>query len=340
MIATVSQPIATKYPPFTWRSASRADAGQLHALLLERDRIEGVQLAGTLTDFEKEFEDAWLKDLDQQTLIAVTSDGAAAAMGFIFINPEPFDKRQAYLWLEIHPDHSLPGLRYALAEWAKERASILLRALPGDLPRVIGVSTQDVLKDRLEVYDALGFERVRNFYHMRRDLVQPIDIPVLYDGLELVTYQSEQSDALRDTFNEAFADHWNFTPVTEEDWQMWFVGGEDFRPDLTYLVMDEGEIAAFSVNGVNPQRNQQRGIQEGWVHQLGTRRPWRKRGLATALLNASMQAFKLEGLDYATLGVDTANPTGALRVYERVAFSPVKTFVVHEFRLDGNQLGD
>lgn len=334
MVAILSESIIAKYPQFTWRAAAPEDAGRLHAMMLERDQVDGVQMAGTLTDIEKEFKDTWLKDLDRQSLIALAEDGTAAVMGFIFINPEPVDKRRVYLWLEIHPEHRQPGLRQALVTWSVERARELISAIPDDLPSVIGVSTEDVLKDRLEIYDALGFKRVRYFYHMRRDLQQPIASPKFTNGLELVPYKAEQSGALRDAFNDAFADHWNFSPVNEEDWQMWIIGGEDFRPDLTYLVMDGGEIAAFSINGVNPHRNQQRGIQEGWVHQLGTRRPWRKRGLATALLNTSMQAFKLEGLEFATLGVDTENPTGALRVYERVGFQPVKRIVAHELLLD------
>jgi len=60
------------------------------------------------------------------------------------------------------------------------------------------------------------------------------------------------------------------------------------------------------------------------------RRPWRKRGVASALLCASLHAFKTEGLSFATLGVDTENLTGALRLYERVGFKPVKRFIQYD----------
>ena len=49
--------------------------------------------------------------------------------------------------------------------------------------------------------------------------------------------------------------------------------------------------------------------------------------MATALLCASLHAFKAEGLQHAMLGVDTENPSGALRVYEHVGFKPVKRFI-------------
>jgi ribosomal protein S18 acetylase RimI-like enzyme len=46
-----------------------------------------------------------------------------------------------------------------------------------------------------------------------------------------------------------------------------------------------------------------------------------------------MHAFKAEGLQHAMLGVDTENLSGALRVYERVGFGPVKRFVQFEKRV-------
>jgi ribosomal protein S18 acetylase RimI-like enzyme len=80
----------------------------------------------------------------------------------------------------------------------------------------------------------------------------------------------------------------------------------------------------MSFNVVNPESNERQNIQEGWIQALGVRRAWRKRGVATALLCQSMRAFKAAGLDYATLGVDTQNLTGALQLYERLGFVAFK----------------
>ena len=87
------------------------------------------------------------------------------------------------------------------------------------------------------------------------------------------------------------------------------------------------QIAGYSLNVVSPEENERYGINEGWVDQLGVCRPWRRRGVATALLCISMRAFKSAGIDYVSLGVDTENLTGALRIYERVGFVSVKRFI-------------
>lgn len=327
------------FDQFLWHPARKTDAPQMHALLLARDKADGIDNAGTLEGTQREFEDTWLHDIEADTLLAETPTGEVAAFALVFANPQPTEKRMAYPWFEIHPEHRLPGMAKAVLEWAEARAIDILDRIPSDLPRVLGQFCDDKLHTRIALYESQGYEAARYFYRMRRDLSLPLDAPALQDGLVLQHYTAELDSTLHRAFNDAFSDHWNFEPVAESDWQMWFTGGEDFRPDLTYLVMDGAEIAGFSINGVNLEKNRQRGINEGWINQLGTRRPWRKQGVATALLLASMQAFRAAGLDYATLGVDTENPTGALRIYERLGFEPVKRFIAYQKHLDGKPEG-
>jgi mycothiol synthase len=327
------------FDQYLWRPARKADAPQMHALLLARDQVDGIDSAGTLEGMQREFEDTWLHEIEADTLLAETPEGEVAAFALVFANPQPTEKRMAYPWFEIHPEHRLPGIAEAVLEWAEARAIENLDRIPSDLPRVLGQFCDDKLQARIALYEKSGYETARYFYRMRRDLREPLDSPELQNGLVTQRYSPELDSALHQAFNDAFSDHWNFEPVAEGDWQMWFTGGEDFRPELSYLVMDGAEIAGFSINSVNPEKNRQRGINEGWINQLGTRRPWRKQGIATALLLASMQAFRAAGLEYATLGVDTENPTGALRIYERLGFEPVKRFIAYHKHLDDKPEG-
>ena len=95
-----------------------------------------------------------------------------------------------------------------------------------------------------------------------------------------------------------------------------------FRPDLSFAILDGQEVAAFSMNRFDTSQAERTGFKAGWIGSLGTRRAWRQRGLASALLAASMRAFRAAGLEYAGLGVDTQNPTGALGLYEGLGFKP------------------
>ena len=55
----------------------------------------------------------------------------------------------------------------------------------------------------------------------------------------------------------------------------------------------------------------------GWVSELGVAPAWRRRGLGLALLRESFRRFRETGETVAALGVDSQNPTGATRLYER-----------------------
>src|SRR5215468_1533170 len=65
----------------------------------------------------------------------------------------------------------------------------------------------------------------------------------------------------------------------------------------------------------------------GVVGALGVRKPWRRRGIAQALLHHAFGEFYRRGKRRVALGVDAENPTGATRLYERagmhVAFEAV-----------------
>jgi mycothiol synthase len=72
-----------------------------------------------------------------------------------------------------------------------------------------------------------------------------------------------------------------------------------------------------------------------YICQVGTRPPWRKRGLAMALLAASLAAGAADGKTTASLGVDADSPTGAVTVYERLGFTAQHSpFAVYHRSLD------
>ncbi len=200
-------------------------------------------------------------------------------------------------------------------------------AIAADLPAALRTGVEDTLAERIALVERSGFRPVRYFYRMRRDLRRPIDAYPLPEGLTLRQYTPADELPLLAAFNESFADHWNFEPITLEDWQSWVVGTKEFRPALAYMAMDGEEIAAFAINEVRPEENRRYGTNQGWVRELGTRRPWRRQGIASALLTISMRALQTAGLDYAVLGVDTENPTGALGIYERLGFEPFRRFI-------------
>ncbi len=311
------------FPNYIWRPALIEDAPAIQRMFLAGDAVDGTHRTDTLADIEREFKDPDV-DVEKDSLVAFTSDGEVAALAWVYIFPTAETKLQSYFWGGVHPQHRRQGLGSAIMAWMEARASAALLARPENLPRIMRLHCNDFEQERIDFFARHGFQPKRYFYEMRRDLGQPIAGPDLNGGLRLVTWTQELDPLIFEAFNESFRDHWGFEPMTKAAWELFMVGRESFLPNQSYAVLDGDQVAGFSINFLNEEENERKGIREAWVGDLGVRRPWRKRGIATALLNRSMIDFKAAGLDYASLGVDTENPTGALGVYERVGFTPVK----------------
>ena len=54
---------------------------------------------------------------------------------------------------------------------------------------------------------------------------------------------------------------------------------------------------------------------------MSVRRPWRRRGLASALILSACVALRERGMTEAALGVDSESLSGALGMYERLGFA-------------------
>jgi mycothiol synthase len=130
------------------------------------------------------------------------------------------------------------------------------------------------------------------------------------EGFAPRTFEREDARAVFEADIEAFEDHWDPLDVTFEEWQAYFLGSSDFKPELWFLVEDGEELAGFSLC------SKRDGEHAGHVHVLGVRRPWRRRGLGKALLLHSFRELRAHGCEQARLNVDAENLTGALRLYE------------------------
>lgn len=315
--------VLPKVTGYTWRAARRDDAEALHRLLLDIEAVDQRGWVSTLDERRRDFDDP-ATSYETDTLLAINSEGEVTAMGWVFAPPEGEEYYSAYLWGEVHPAQRNRGLGELILTWMEARGRKILTTRPAGLPRYLRGSCQDQEIDRIALYEQHGFQPVRSAYRMRCDLTQPIPEGQLPDGLTLSQWTPELDQAVMEACNEAFRDHWGFIPISLEAWKLWFTGNPNFRPDLTFIALDGNEVAGLSLNQVREEENAETGIQEGWIQELAVRQPWRKRGIATALLCTSLQAFKQVGLAYAGLGVDTENLTGALRIYERLGFVAIK----------------
>jgi ribosomal protein S18 acetylase RimI-like enzyme len=166
-----------------------------------------------------------------------------------------------------------------------------------------------------------GYEPVRWFFDMVRPTLDDIPEPPLPEGIELRPVSQDQLRQLWEADVEAFRDHWGGFDASEARYQEW-LNDPKFDPSLFVVAWDGDQIAGGVINEVNETENAAFNRRRGWLASVFVRRPWRRRGLARAVVARSLAVLRERGMTSAGLGVDADNPTGALRLYEQVGFEP------------------
>jgi ribosomal protein S18 acetylase RimI-like enzyme len=141
-------------------------------------------------------------------------------------------------------------------------------------------------------------------------------------GLEVRPVAESQIRKIIAASEEAFRDHWGFSPVTEEELQGW-MKDPTFRPELWKVAWDGDEVAGIVMNFINEKENEEYNRKRGYTENISVGRPWRGRGLAKSLIVQSMQMFKKMGFTETALGVDAENLTGALHLYKKLGYKVI-----------------
>jgi mycothiol synthase len=158
---------------------------------------------------------------------------------------------------------------------------------------------------------------------MVRDLSEPFPPAPMPAGLEIRPVKREHLRQIFDATNEAFRDHWGARDYSEAQYQLQ-MEDKDFHPELWKVAWEGDQVAGAIHNFVDSDENEEYKRKRGYTEDIITRRPWRKQGLARALLVRSMQMFKEMGFTETALGVDSQNTSGAFRLYEGVGYRKVK----------------
>jgi ribosomal protein S18 acetylase RimI-like enzyme len=199
-----------------------------------------------------------------------------------------------------------------------------LRALAADerspLRPVFGSWSGESQAGDVALLEAAGYEPVRWFFDMVRptlDLIPDVPMP---DGLELRPIDGSLARKVWDADIEAFEDHWGGFDHSDEQLQRW-LGSPSTDLSLWVVAFDGDEVAGGVINSIDHAQNAALGIRRGWLSSVFTRRRWRRRGVARSLIARSLAVHRERGMTSAGLGVDAANPNGALGLYEGLDFA-------------------
>lgn len=268
----------------------------------------------------------------------VVEDASAGMVAMVSVDPQVRDGKVVY-WTEgwVRPDRRRQGIGRALLRWAERHALEIVRTraiAAVDLPQLIGYGVLESNPAALAFAASTGYDRVRFGFVMRRDLAEPIPERSLPEGLELRPVRPEDHRKIWNADIEAFRDHFEPRERDETDFDATF-NGPHTETALWRVAWDGNEVVGSVMNQIDPEENARLGLEIGWLEHVSVRRPWRGRGVAGALIVASMHALRERGMAIAALGVDGQNLTGALGLYERLGFRRHETWITHRRPLPG-----
>jgi ribosomal protein S18 acetylase RimI-like enzyme len=219
----------------------------------------------------------------------------------------------------------LDALEWRIREMAFENPAgpKVFQAFGGDL---------DPERDRLLV--ERGYVAVRHGFAMVRPTLDDLPDAPLPEGLEIRDVQPEHLPAIWAAHVEAMGDLWGWVEPDDRAYEEFLTDPVTSDRSLWRVAWDGDEIAGQVRSYIDPAENERRGFRRGHVEHISVRRPWRRRGLARALIAASFPALRDRGMTEATLGVDTDNPSGALRVYEGCGFVAIARDTTYRKPLD------
>ena len=270
-------------------------------------------------------------NLKTDTLVVIAPDGRFVGHAALW-DSEPHVR--VYVAGDVHPEWKGQGVGTALCQWAEERAR---RAIPHASEGTRVALLQETLSTDTAAQGLLceqGYRLVRHSFRMLIEMDGSLPEPVVPEGVTIRTFVRDwDMRALVLADRDAFQDHWGYVehPFEEDyqEWVHWIDNDPDHDQSLWFLAMDGEEIAGMSL--CRPKRVEDTGM--GWVDSLGVRRPWRRRGLALALLHHSFGEFYRRGKRKVGLEVDAQSLTGATRLYEKAGMHVDRQYVMYEKEL-------
>lgn len=321
-------PDAPKIAGLTFRRF-RKDPDYRHMLEIERvcRRADDIKHSTSLEEIINAYEHLTNCDPYEDMILAEV-DGQVIGYGRVFWEKLSEGIRIYNLYCHLLPEWRHKGIGTAMLHYNQSRTRHIAAEHPQDGPRYYQSWAADTETSTKWLLDAEGYEAVRTESSLVRDLLEPIPEAQLPEGLEIRPVKPEHIWPIFYAANEAFQDHWGFRPTEDEEFKSW-MNDPNFRPELWKVAWDGDQVAGSVQNYFNPEENDEFYRKRGYTEGISTRRPWRKRGLATALIVESMKMFKEMGMTETAHGVDAENTSGALRLYQRLGYKVVKQYTTY-----------
>jgi len=298
-----------------WRPAGPADAAGITDLFRAIESAAPLGLETERAEVGARMSRPGL-DLRVDTVVAVDAADAISAYAETADMGTGQGRARIRLTCAVRPglDDQITG---ATLDWLLTRARQLLSEHHPGLPGVLGARCAAVDHSRLGLLGQAGFEVVFRLQDLVRGVTPPLSVAPPA-GITITGYDLRFDEAARVAHNDAYADDPGALLPDARGWPLHATGLATFLPEGSFLALTAAEEIAGFLFSLG--HHDGAGVREGTLLCLGTRVPWRRRGIAAALIGRALAAYRLVGITTARLEVEDTN-TSATRLYHRLGFT-------------------
>ena len=309
--------------PMIWEDAPAAvalfNANSQHCIGVDQDSLDGMTAEWNIPTFNMES--------DSQVVLA--ADGRLVAY------VDFWDYHSAHVNLNsygcVHPDEYGKGIGSYLLEWLDQRARSNIPLAEKDAQIYLYQFQYAQNKPAADLLCSHGFRHIRSSLQMRIQFQQQPEQPVIPAGVTIRNYDhATESARVIQTMQESFRDHWGYVDQPLEEYieltRHHLESSPYFDPSLNFAAFIEGRPVGLCL--CLPRIDEDPNM--AWVNILGVMRPWRRQGIALALLRYSFNEFYNRGIPSAGLTVDADSLTNATKLYEGAGMSLLREYHRYE----------